>query len=68
MGLGVIPVPFFIYITMSKIDTIQVSGSTYDITTPDLGGLSLVKLTQAEYDALISAGTVSNTTVYYIVG
>lgn len=37
---------------MSKIDTISISGSTYDITSPDFGGLKLVKLTQAQYDAL----------------
>lgn len=40
----------------NKIDTISVSGSSYDIqdaaATTALGGLKLVKLTQQQYDAL----------------
>lgn len=71
MGLGgYIPVPFFIYITMSKIDTIQISGSSYDIqdsaATTALGGLKLVKLTQQEYDAL--APNYDSNTLYVING
>ncbi len=31
-----------------------------------LGGLKLVKLTQAEYDALVSGGTVDSSTIYFI--
>lgn len=50
-------------VTSGSTDVIT-SGGVYE----QLGGLSMVKLTQAEYDALVSAGTVSNTTVYYIVG
>lgn len=48
---------------MSKIDTISISGSTYDITSPDFGGLKLVKITQAAYDALT---TKDNSTLYVI--
>lgn len=40
----------------NKIDSINVSGSSYDIqdaaATTALGGLKLVKLTQQQYDAL----------------
>ena len=47
------------------IDTIQVSGVTYTIQGSG-GGSPTVELTQAEYDALVSAGTVANDT-YYII-
>ena len=46
------------------IDSIQVSGTVYQIQGS--GGNPTVELTQAEYDALVSAGTVSQTT-YYII-
>lgn len=48
------------------IDKIQVSGITYDIGGTGGGGNPTVELTQAEYDALITAGTVSADT-YYII-
>ena len=46
------------------IDSIQLSGVTY--TIQGSGGNPTVELTQAEYDALVSAGTVSADT-YYII-
>ena len=46
------------------IDSIQLSGVTY--TIQGSGGNPTVELTQAEYDALVTAGTVSPTT-YYII-
>lgn len=50
------------------IDKISVSGSSYDIqdaaATTALGGLSLIKLSQAQYDALV---TKDNSTLYVIV-
>lgn len=48
------------------IDKIQVSGVTYDIGGSGGGGNPTVELTQAEYDALVTAGTVSADT-YYII-
>ena len=48
------------------IDKIQVSGVTYDIGGTGGGGNPTVELTQAEYDALVTAGTVSADT-YYII-
>ena len=48
------------------IDKIQVSGVTYDLPSGGGGGNATVELTQAEYDALVSAGTVSANT-YYII-
>lgn len=49
------------------IDSIQVSGVTYTIQGSGGGsGNPTVELTQAEYDALVSAGTVSANT-YYII-
>ena len=50
---------------MSTIDKIQISGVTYDIGGSG-GGNPTVELTQAEYDALVTAGTVSADT-YYII-
>ena len=49
---------------MAIIDKIRISGVTYDL--PSGGGNPTVELTQAEYDALVSAGTVSANT-YYII-
>ena len=46
------------------IDSIQVSGVTY--TIQGSGGTQTVELTQAEYDALVSGGTVDANT-YYII-
>ena len=48
------------------IDKIQVSGVTYDIGGSGGSGNPTVELTQAEYDALVTAGTVSADT-YYII-
>ena len=48
------------------IDKIQVSGVTYSISGGSGGGNPTVELTQAEYDALVSAGTVASDT-YYII-
>lgn len=49
---------------MSKINKIRVSGNTYSIE--DLNAAKSVTLTQAEYDALVSAGTVDANTFYVI--
>ena len=46
------------------IDSIKVSGVTYSIQGS--GGSPTVELTQAEYDALVTAGTVASNT-YYII-
>ena len=52
---------------MSNIITdIQVSGVTYTLSGSSSGGNATVELTQAEYDALVSAGTVSADTFYII--
>ena len=52
-----------------ELNQVRLSGTTYDIqdsgATQSLGGLKLVKLTQAQYDAL--SGNVDASTVYYIV-
>lgn len=48
---------------MSVIDSIQISGVTYTIQG---GGNPTVELTQAQYDALVTAGTVQADT-YYII-
>lgn len=48
------------------IDSIQLSGTVYTIQGTGGGGSPTVELTQAEYDALVSAGTVSANT-YYII-
>ena len=47
------------------IDKIQVSGVTYDLPSGGSGSTT-VELTQAEYDALVSGGTVDPNT-YYII-
>ena len=46
------------------IDSIRLSGVTYQIQGE--GGTPTVELTQAQYDALVTAGTVSDDT-YYII-
>ena len=49
------------------IDSIQLSGTVYTLSAQTSGGGNpTVELTQAEYDALVSAGTVSADT-YYII-
>ena len=48
------------------IDSIKLSGVTYTIQGSGGGGNPTVELTQAEYDALVTAGTVSPNT-YYII-
>lgn len=48
------------------IDSIQLSGTTYQIQGSGGGGSPTVELTQAEYDALVTAGTVSQNTFYII--
>jgi hypothetical protein len=56
-----------IFRNMSNIiDKIQVSGVTYDIGGGGGGGNPTVELTQAEYDALVTAGTVAADTFYVI--
>lgn len=47
------------------IDKIQVSGVTYDLPSEGSGSTT-IELTQAEYDALVSGGTVDPNT-YYII-
>ena len=49
---------------MSKINKIKLSGTSYDIE--DKNAPKSVELTQAEYDALVSAGTVDTNTFYII--
>lgn len=49
---------------MANINKIRISGTSYDIQ--DLNAPRTVELTQAEYDALVTAGTVSADT-YYII-
>ena len=48
------------------IDSIQLSGTVYTLSAQSSGGSPTVELTQAEYDSLVSAGTVSANT-YYII-
>lgn len=48
------------------IDKIRVSGTVYTLSATSSGGSPTVELTQAEYDALVTAGTVSADT-YYII-
>jgi len=47
------------------IDSIQVSGVNYTLSAAS-GGASAVEVTQAEYDALVTSGTV-DPTVFYII-
>lgn len=49
---------------MSKINKIKVSGTSYDLE--DRNAAKSVTLTQAEYDALVTAGTVDSNTFYVI--
>ena len=49
---------------MSNINQIQVSGTVYAIE--DSGATKTVELTQAQYDALVSGGTVDPNTFYLI--
>lgn len=68
-GIGVASkLPFFHvyykYSNMSKINKIRLSGTTYDIE--DSGATKTVEVTQAEYDALVSGGTVDPNTFYVI--
>ena len=59
-------------VSTSAVTSAVTSGSTdSEIPTAKavndkLGGLSLVKLTQVEYDALVSGGTIDNSTLYII--
>ena len=48
------------------IDSIKVSGVTYTLSGSGGGGSSTVELTQAQYDALVSGGTVGPDTFYII--
>lgn len=48
------------------IDKIQLSGVTYTLSGTSSGGTEAVEVTQAEYDALVSGGTV-DPTVFYII-
>lgn len=49
---------------MGKINSIIVSGTSYDIE--DSGATKTVELTQAEYDALVTGGTLDANTFYVI--
>lgn len=51
---------------MAIIDKIQVSGVTYDIGGSGSSGNNVVEVTQEQYDALVSAGTVDLTAFYII--
>lgn len=60
-------IPFFIlntYLNMANINKIRVSGTTYNIQ--DINAPKTVELTQAQYDALVTAGTVDPNTFYII--
>lgn len=48
------------------IDKIQLSGVTYDLVGGGGGGSNVSEVTQAEYDALVSGGTVDPDTLYII--
>lgn len=61
--------PFIIFIgndldMPNKIDSIRISGSTYNVSDVNLGGFTLVQVTQAQYDAL---ATKDPNTLYIIV-
>lgn len=49
---------------MANINKIKLSGQTYDIQDPNAS--KTVELTQAQYDALVSGGTVDTNTFYII--
>jgi len=49
---------------MANINKIRLSGQTYDIQDPNAS--KTVELTQAQYDALVSGGTVDPNTFYVI--
>lgn len=49
---------------MANINKIRLSGQTYNIQ--DLSAAKTVELTQAQYDALVSGGTVDTNTFYVI--
>ena len=49
---------------MSKINKIKLSGTTYDIQ--DLSATSVVNITHAQYEALVTGGTVDPTILYNI--
>lgn len=49
---------------MSVIDSIQISGSTYNLQDVNLGGFTLVQVTQQQYDQL---QTKDPNTLYIIV-
>jgi hypothetical protein len=49
---------------MANINKIKLSGTTYNIQ--DLNAAKTVELTQAQYDALVSSGTVDPNTFYVI--
>lgn len=51
---------------MSVIDSIQISGTIYTLSAQTSGGNNVVELTQAEYDALVTGGTVDPTAFYII--
>ena len=49
---------------MSKINKIKLSGTTYDVEDVNLGGFTLVQVTQQQYDQL---QTKDPNTLYIIV-
>lgn len=48
----------------NKINTVQISGTSYSIE--DSGATRVLNVTQAEYDALVTGGTVDPTVLYNI--
>lgn len=48
------------------IDKIRVSGTDYTLSATSSGGNNVVELTQAQYDALVTGGTVDPTAFYII--
>lgn len=48
------------------IDSIRLSGVTYTLSAETSGGNNVVELTQAQYDALVTGGTVDPTALYII--
>ena len=48
------------------IDSIRLSGVTYTLSAETSGGNNVVELTQAQYDALVTGGTVDPTAFYII--
>ena len=50
---------------MANLDSIQISGTTYGLAAEEVNGYKVMKLTQAQYDAL--SPDYDANTIYYIV-